>query len=178
MEINLFLESFFVNLQEFVVEIFNFYLILERQNKKTVILKKNIKSLLIKRKQNIIFLRKYNQFTFFNSGLNMLFSSLITKKSFILAKYIAIQLQFLKYHNFFIRFLKDILKIFIISKKLFFSKVLGIKIKIKGRFNNRPRAQNRLIKLLKVPPVTKKNVNINCSEDIALSISGHFGIKV
>ena len=85
-------------------------------------------------------------------------------------------MEILKHHNFFMRFIKDAL--IILNNKIFFSKIKGIKIKIKGRFNGRPRAQNRLIQICYTPPTITKNININYFEKVAFSMNGTFGIKV
>ena len=93
-----------------------------------------------------------------------------------MGQYIATQIKTLKHHNFFIRFIKDVL--IILNNKFFFSKINGIKIKIKGRFNGRPRAQSRLIQISNIPPIITKNININYFENVAFSRNGTFGIKV
>ena len=54
----------------------------------------------------------------------------------LLAEFISTQLQKLKRHNFFLKFIKATLTIF---------KSQNIKIKIKGRFNGAPRAKHKLI---------------------------------
>ena len=176
LENNLFLETFFISLQKFIFKEFNIFLMLERQNKKIIVFKKK-KSFSIKRKQKFITLRKYKQNKFFKKGINVLLSSIWNKNSSkLIAQYIATQMKTLKHHNFFIRFIKDVL--IILNNKIFFSKTKGIKIKVKGRFNGRPRAQSRIIQISSIPPTLTKNININYFEKVAFSKNGTFGIKV
>ena len=55
--------------------------------------------------------------------------------SSLTAQFISVHLRKLKRHNFFLKFLKSTLNIF---NNNYFSKIQGIKIKIKGRFNGVP----------------------------------------
>ena len=176
LENNLFLETFFISLQKFIFKKFNIFLILERQNKKIIVFKKK-KAFSIKRKQKFISLRKYKQNKFFKEGISVLLSCVRNKNSSkLMAQYIATQMKTLKHHNFFIRFIKDVL--IILNNKNFFSKTKGIKIKVKGRLNCRPRAQSRIIQISCIPPTITKNININYFEKVAFSMNGTFGIKV
>lgn len=175
LEIKLFLETFFIGLTNFISNKYCIFLILERQNKKLNILKH--KFLKIKRKQKIINLRKYKQNKFFKEGINLLTICLTHKNSSILlAKYLASQFQILKHHNFFLRFIKNAL--ILLNNKVFFSKIKGIKIQVKGRFNGNSRAKNRVIQISKIPPFLKKCSNICHFEKISFSHNGTFCIKV
>lgn len=175
LEMRLFLETFFMGLINFISNKYCIYLILERQNKKLNILKH--KFLKIKRKQKVINLRKYKRNQFFKEGINLLTICLTHKNSSILlAKYLASQLQILKHQNFFLRFIKNAL--ILLNNKVFFSKIKGIKIKIKGRFNGNSRAKNRIIQISRVPSFLKKCSNICHFEEISFTHNGTFSIKV
>ena len=157
-------------------------------NKKTNIsftlkqLNKNIKSKIKKKNQKIIKkklvkLRKYKQNQFFKNGINILFSCIVNKNSAkLLSKFVAIELQTLKKHNFFLKFVKTTLTLFL--KKKIFSKCKGIKIKIKGRFNGAPRAKERIILIGKGVSVLTINSKIKYSENISFTSNGTFGVKV
>jgi ribosomal protein S3 len=94
----------------------------------------------------------------------------------LLTKYLATQFQILKHHNFFFRFIKSAL--ILLNNKVFFSKIQGIKIQIKGRFNGNPRTKTRIIKVSKIPPFLTKSSNIEHFENTSFSNNGTFGIKV
>jgi len=175
LEIGLFFETFFIGLTNFIPSKFNISLILERQNKKLVILKQ--KFVRIKKKQKLLNLRKYKQNGFFKEGINLLVICLANKySSILLAKYLAIQFQILRHHNFFFRFVKSTL--ILLNDKAFFPQIQGIKIQIKGRFNGNTRAKTRMIQISKVPPFLTKSSNIDHFEEISFSHNGTFGIKV
>lgn len=175
LEINLFLETFFIGLTTFLQNKFNIFILLERQNKKLATFKN--KSLVTKRKHKFVNLRKYQNSNFFKQGIGLIATSIASKNgSKLLAKYIAIEIQKLNYHNFFIQFVKNALSLF--SNKIFYSKIKGIKIQIKGRFNNYPRTKTCKIKILKTPPTLTKNVNINFDQRVSYTQSGTFGVKV
>jgi len=171
----LFLETFFFGLTNFISNKYGICLILERQNKKLNILKH--KFLKIKRKQKLISLRKYKQNSFFKEGINLLTICLVhTNSSILLAKYLATQFQILKHHNFFFRFIKNAL--ILLNNKVFFSKIQGIKIQIKGRFNGNSRAKSRIAQISKRPPFLRKSSNISYFEETSFSSNGTFGIKI
>jgi hypothetical protein len=176
LEIKLFFQKFFIGLINFISsKFFNIYIILEKQNKKLIILKQ--KFFKIKRTQKLISLKKYKQNKFFKKGINLLTICLANACSpILLAKYLAKQFQMLKHHNFFFRFIKSAL--ILLNNKVFFSKIQGIKIQVKGRFNGNPRTKIRIIKVLKMPPFLTKSSNIEHFEDISFSQNGTFGIKI
>jgi ribosomal protein S3 len=175
LELNFFLETFFIGLTNFLQNKFYIFIILERQNKKLVILQN--KNFVIKRKHKFINLRKYKNSNFFKQGISLIATCIASKNpSKLLAKYIAVQIQKLKQHNFFIQFVKSILNLFI--NKNFYSKIKGIKIQIKGRINNYPRTKTCNIKILNRPTVLTKNASINLDQKIAYTQSGTFGIKI
>ena len=135
------------------------------------------KNFVIKRKHKFINLRKYKNSNPFKQGISLIATCIASKNpSKLLAKYITVQIQKLKQHNFFIQFVKSILNLFI--NKNFYSKIKGIKIQIKGRINNYPRTKTCNIKILNRPTVLTKNASINLDQKIAYTQSGTFGIKI
>lgn len=175
LELNLILDTFFIGLTNFLKNKFCIFFVLERQNKKLVILQN--KNLVIKRKHKFINLRKYKNSNFFKQGIGLIAACITNKNpSKLLAKYIAVEIQKLKHHNFFIQFVKSSLNIFI--NKIFYSKIKGIKIQIKGRINNYPRTKICNIKILNIPIILTKNADINFEQKTAYTQSGTFGIKV
>jgi hypothetical protein len=175
LELNLLLEGFCIGLTKFLRNKFYVYLILEKQNKKAVTLRK--KNLIFKRKHKFISLRKYNEQKFFKQGIGLITACIADKNvSELLSKYIAVQIKKLKRQKFFFRFIRSALNSF--HNKVFYSKIKGIKIQIKGRFNNYSRAKVHMIKISNVPPVLTKNARINFNEKVSHTKSGSFGIKV
>ena len=166
LKMKLLIGKFFESLAHFTSKKFKFILILQRLND-------NIKQTT---KKKSIKLRKYRENKFFQEGIKTLFTCATNKKSSkLLAQFIAIQLKNLKHHNFFLKFIKDTLSLF---KKNIFSKFKGIKIKVKGRLNGRPRARSRVIKIANNIPVLTIDSNINYSETTAFTPNGTFGVKV
>jgi ribosomal protein S3 len=127
-------------------------------------------------KKNLAKLKKYAQNDFFKEGVNLAFISMTQPQAAsLLTDFIATQLSKLKKHNFFIKFLKTTLIVFKNSK---FSKAQGIRIKIKGRFNGRPRAKQRIISIGNGTPVLTLNSNIDYSESTSYTANGTFGVKI
>lgn len=180
LELNLFLEVFCTGLTKFLENKFYIYLILEKQNKRSIVLRKRglmKKSLVIKRKHKLINLRKYKDHKFFKQGISLMTTFIANKNaSELLAKYIAVQIKKLKRQNFFIRFIKSALNL--LNNGIFYSKTKGIKVQVKGRFNNYPRAKVYSITTSNVPPVLTKSAYINFNEKTSHTQSGTFGIKV
>lgn len=170
----LLLSQFFKSLSIFIKKKIKFFLVLQPLNN-------NIKQIFnpqIKRflRKKLINLRKYKQSDFFQEGINLLFRCATNKKSAkLLAQFISTQLKNLKHHNFFFKFLKNTLTLF---KNNIFSKFKGIKIKIKGRLNGRPRARSKIIKIANNISVLTINSKIDYSEITAFTPSGTLGIKV
>jgi hypothetical protein len=175
LELNLFLEGFSIGLMKFLRNKFYIYLILEKQNKKAAAVQK--KNMVLKRKDRLIKLRRYKDHEFFEQGISLITACIADNNaSELLAKYIAVQMKKLKRHKLFIRFIRSALNLF--SNKSFYSKIKGIKIQIKGRFNNYRRAKVYIIKISSIPPALTKNARINFNEKISYTKSGTFGIKV
>jgi len=148
---------------------------LEKQNRRLIILKQ--KFFKIKTKQKLISLKKYKQNKFFKEGINLLTICLTSARSAtLLTEYLVTQFQILKHHNLFFRFIKSALTL--LNNNFFFSKIQGIKIQIKGRFNGNPRTKIRIIKVSKMPPFLTKSSNIEHFENTSFSHNGTFGIKI
>ena len=169
-----FIEKFSKNLTSFTLKKFKLIIHLKASNvNKDPISKKKTKKFL---KQKLVNLRKYRQTEFFKEGINVLFTCATQKKSSkLLAQFIAIQLKNLKRHNFFLKFVKSTLTLF---KNNVLSTFKGIKIKIKGRLNNRPRARSQVFKIANDISTLTINSAINYSEETAFTPNGTLGIKV
>jgi ribosomal protein S3 len=126
-------------------------------------------------KKNLAQLRKYSRNDFFKDGVNLMYTCTTQPDSSeLLAQFVANQLTKLKRHNFFLRFLKTTLTLF--SNKAF-SKLKGIKVKVKGRLNGAPRARHKTIKIGNVPVLTLSS-NISYAESTSFTSNGTFGVKV
>lgn len=172
--INSFIEKLFLNFKLFNNKKIDLNLTFKQINKNTkqFITKNQIKII----KRIFINLRKYKKSKFFQEGLNIIFSTIQNKNSSVLlAEFISNQLKKLKRHNFFLRFIKASLSLFINKR---FSNLKGIKIKIKGRLNGRPRARHRIINIKKgISTLTLKS-NIDYSESTSFTPKGTLGVKV
>lgn len=126
-------------------------------------------------KKKIMALQKFKSASFFKEGVNIMFLVIIKQNSAkLLSKFIALELKKIKRHKFFMTFLKKTLSIFLQSS---FSKVLGIKIIIKGRLNGAPRAKHKIINIGSIPTQTI-NSNVDYSESNIHNSNGSYGIKV
>ena len=92
----------------------------------------------------------------------------------LLGDFIAEQLRMTKRHNFFMSSLNKSLTL-IIKQKCF--KVNGIKILIKGRLNNAARSRNQIMKIGKIPLLTK-SIEIDYAESTSFTPNGTIGIQV
>lgn len=129
-------------------------------------------------KRTFIGLKKFDRNSFFKDGVNLVFLSLNTRNSAdLLSKFIAKTVNGLKKrHNFFLKFIKNLLLIFI--NKGFSSKIKGVQIKIKGRLNGVPRAKSRIIKVGSTMPIMSVGSKIDYSESTAYTANGTLGVKV
>lgn len=170
---NNFLNSFFQSINLFYNKLVKINLILKPLNnniKKIVNQKKHI---LLQKK--MISLQKYQRNEFFKEGINLMFLCIRNKNSaYLLSDYISTNLKKLKNHNFFLRFIKTTLTIL---RKTFPSLVKGIKIKVKGRINRRPRAKHKNIIIGNVPLITLSSC-IDYSETTAYTSNGTLGVKI
>lgn len=130
-------------------------------------------------------LKRFARNSFFKEGLNVLFVSLLKRKSAkILAEFISDQFklnQFKTYEsaiarkdNYFLGFLKQSILLLVKSKT---SRISGVKIVIKGRFNKAPRAKTGNIHFGKFS-LQSFNSKIDYYQSTAFTINGTFGIKV
>jgi ribosomal protein S3 len=171
---NFFLEKILESLTLFVKKKHNIALTVKQLNN-------NIKQKIDKKEQkiikkNLIKLRKYNRNKFFKEGINTFLTCLINKNSAkLLSKFIAKELQSIKKHNFFLKFIKTTLTLFFNNK---FSKCKGMKIKIKGRFNGAPRARDKFIYIGNGVPALTIDSKISYAEDTSFTPNGTFGVKV
>jgi hypothetical protein len=171
---NFFLHKFFESLSAFIDHKFNINLTTKQLNHsiKQKFNQKNVKVL----KKDLIKLRKYDRNEFFKEGINLLFLCSTHRNSAkLLSYFIAFQLKKFKRHNFFLRFIKSVLVLF--NNKIF-SKLKGIKIKVKGRFNKAPRARSKIIKIGHDVPVLTLKSKINYAETTSFTANGTFGVKV
>ena len=171
---NSFIEKFSKSLTNFTFKKFKLVISLKALNiNKSTIFKIKTKKFL---KKKLVNLRKYKQTEFFKEGINILFTCATSKKSSkLLAQFIAIQLKNLKRHNFFLKFVKNALTLF---SNYVSSTFKGIKIKIKGRLNGRPRARSQVFKIANDVSILTINSTINYSEETAFTSNGTLGIKV
>lgn len=173
-ENNTFLSKFFESLHLFINKKTNIRLNICQLNKK---LKNNFYFTTIKHlNKKLGSLRKFRQNDFFKDGVNLMFNSTLQSNSAdLIARFIATQLKKLKRHNFFLIFIKTTFLIFINSN---FSNLKGIKIKIKGRINSRPRARHRTINIGKGVPSLTINSKIDYSEKTSYTSNGTLGVKI
>ena len=126
-------------------------------------------------KKKIFLFRRYLNRSFFKESFNILITASKMKNSAkLIAEYISLEISLLKRHNFFLIFLKQVLS-FLIKTKMF--KIKGIKITVKGRFNNAPRSKTKIILIGNIPIQTLKKP-INYHESTSYTKNGTFGIKV
>lgn len=174
-QINYFLEPFFVSLQDFSRKKTSlFFLVFQKLNSTLkVFMTTKIKHLL---KKNLVNLRKFKQISLFENSVNLLIIIVSTKKSSnILAKYIAINVENLKQHNFFLWFISKVLTLFIQNPM---SKIKKIKINIKGRLNSNPRANIKQIEINKNTALLTLPFKLNYAKKTAFNQNGTIGIKI
>ena len=122
-----------------------------------------------------MFLQKFKYTKFFEEGINLIFLSMYKINSVnLLSHFVSTQLIRNKRQKFFITFLKKTLTLFLMSN---FSKIKGVKIKIKGRLNGAPRAKHKIITVGNVATQTI-NSTLNYAESTTHTSNGSYGIKV
>jgi ribosomal protein S3 len=120
-------------------------------------------------------LNNYSRENFFKETIEILILMCFNKNmAILLCKFIIFQMQHMKRHNNFLIFLKRALLIFIGVR---YSKLLGVKITISGRFNGVPRAKSRTLHAGTVPLQTRK-LGIDYYSDRSYTKYGVFGIKI
>lgn len=119
--------------------------------------------------------RFYSKFDFFLESVNVVLHVIrLNYSSKILTNFIAVKLSILKKHNFFLTFLRRLLSNFTKSS---ISKINGIKVKIKGRFNGASRARSRVFMVNSMPLQTFKTL-IDVSQSTSFTKNGTFGVTV
>lgn len=135
--------------------------------------KNNLEAIFQKRIEK---LRKFKNNAVFKELLYITLITIVEENpSKLLAEFISIQFQKIKKrHGFFLSILKAVLLQFIKSK---FSRVTGLKLTIKGRFNGALRANQKIIQIGAVP-LQSLHAKISFSHSIAFTKNGTFGIKL
>lgn len=171
---NNFLEKILESLKKFTNNQFNIILNLQQLNNKLTF---NLTFYQLQHfKKLIIQLRQFKKSKFFKEGINIIFLSLIKKKSSqLLANFIANQLKLVKKHGFFLKFLKKAMSLMLTNK---LSSIISIKMIIKGRFNGTRRSKKKIITINKNMPLMTLKSNINFTQCTAYGSNGTFGIKL
>jgi hypothetical protein len=174
MQTNTFLDTIFESLNFFMDKKVNILITFQHVNKnvkKTV--RKEEKKLL---KKSLLRIERYKNAEFFKKGVNLLFTSTKLQSSTnLMAQFIANHLGTTQRHNFFLTFIKTTLALLIANP---FSKLKGIKIKINGRLNGRPRAKHKVLLIGKGVPTLTIDSNIKYAEATSYTSKGTLGIKV
>lgn len=130
-------------------------------------------------------LRKFVKNSFFKEAINILFITIIKRKSAkLLAEFISDQFRLnqlktdqiaiSRKDNYFLGFLKQSIRLLITSEV---SSLTGIKIVIKGRFNRAPRARSVILQFGKFS-LQSFDSKIDYFQSTAYTINGTFGVKV
>ena len=176
---NLYIEQFLESLSIFTKRRFNIIATFRNLNKELDLLNKTEKKIIEKQK---ILRRSFawnakqgNKNAFFESSFQIL-PIVVTKKDSakILAEFIALHLTYMKAHTFFLKFITSLLTTF---STAYFSKISGIKIVVKGRFNRAQRAKKKLIVIGEIPLQTFDSI-IDYHQSVSYTPNGTFGIKV
>ena len=126
-------------------------------------------------KKNFMFLQKFKHLQNFHELTNICFMCLTNHNcSELLAHRISKELKTIKRHKPLIKFLNRFFNSFI---KTNFSKILGLKILIKGRLNSAPRAKSKIINIGSVP-IQKITANIDFAQTTISNFNGSYGVKV
>jgi ribosomal protein S3 len=176
LKINNFSEQLLESLSILTNKKFNIFLTFEYLNKKkrgSLSFDKTQKNLV---KKNLLRLQQVSRNRFFKETINIILITILKKNSAqLLAEFISYQLSTLKKHDSFLIFTKRFLISLISEKKI--SKISGVKIIIRGRFNGTPRARKRIYVAGNAPTQTL-NSNISYHQAISYTPNGTFGIKV
>ena len=142
----------------------------------------NVKKTLTKRQRHVlktklISLRRFKKAKFFKDGI-CLMRNLVNQNNstMFLSKFIAYHLKKHKRHNFFLKFIIIILKLFVNFR--FLSVIKGIRVQIKGRINGAPRTKQREINIGKSMPIIAINSKINYNEATCYTLNGTMSVKV
>lgn len=172
---NLFIKKIFESVHLFMKKKTIIKLSLKQINTDSAIIKTFSKKKKFLISTNLLKLQKFQKNDFFKVGVTLLYNCVTNNNSSeLLSKYIAFYLKLFKRHKFFLKFLKNTLKIFLNKN---FSIMKRIKISVKGRFNGAPRAKTTLLSI-GIPPSLTLNSDINYAESTSFTPNGTFGIKV
>lgn len=126
--------------------------------------------------RNFLGLRKYRRETYSVKVVQSFFACGINETSAEqLSSLVAFTLKKLKRHNRFFKYLKAML---CAMKKSRFTVFEGIKVKIKGRINRRPRAKSKTISIGKDISTFKISSRISYGEASSFTKNGTLGVKV
>ena len=95
----------------------------------------------------------------------------------LIAKLIATHFKTLRRQKIFINFIVKSLRSFRFLHKDSTS-LKGVKIKLSGRFNRRPRARHKFFKIGEVIPLFSVNSKVDYAEAISFTPNGTLGVKV
>lgn len=142
----------------------------------------NVRKVMTKRqrmvlKTKLISLRRFKRAKFFKDGVCLMRNLVNQKNSAVfLSKFIAYHLKKHKRHNFFLKFIIIILKLFVNYK--FLSIIKGIRIRVKGRVNGAPRTKQKEINIGKNMPIITISSKINYNEATCYTLNGTMSVKV
>ena len=126
-------------------------------------------------KTRIKVLKQFKRLPVFQESIELFLYIISTKNTATLfAKFLGQQLQKIKRHNFFLKFIRKIFTVLLYSS---FSKYKGIKIIVSGRLNGRPRSKHKIISIGDVP-VTSIDKKIEFDQTFCHNSNGSYGIKV
>lgn len=174
---NLFISKIIKGINLFTKKNHNIFLNVDQINKENTIFKTLKQANKYKLRKKLISLRKYQQTEFFSAGLNTIHNFILKNQDpQFLAKFISSYLKRLKRKsNLFIRFLETSFKTFL-QLKLY--NLLGIQIKIRGKFNARLRSKKQLLSIGNAIPIGKITAKINYGEAISFCPNGTSSVKV
>lgn len=169
------------SLYEYTGKRMNIFIIFQNINNYKTATVKQVKEIKTVHKQ----LKKFANKPFYKEIINILFTNLFRRNaSKILAEFLSEQFKInqlktdsiiiSKKDNYFIGFLKQAMKLLIISP---ITRVTGIKIVIKGRFNKAPRAKTISMQFGKFS-LQSIDSKIDYHQSTAYTINGTFGIKI
>ena len=174
--INLFTKRLLTSISKFLQNKINVFLTLKITNNNNNhienVLKKTITS-------NILNLKKFRNNNYFEQGINLMYNNSLKNKnqlSFLISEYISKELSRLKnpkFFNFFLKFLVNNVRYFLISN----NKIKGVKIHIKGNLGRKPRAFSKVFITGKNVSKLKINNNLQYEESTCFSKKGTFGVK-
>jgi ribosomal protein S3 len=173
---NSFLEEFLEGLSVFLFKKLKIVLILQQVRKGLSLNFNNFNSFdKIAVKNKLLSFRKHSKDPFFNDMLHLLIVSVTLKHSAsLLSDYISYRLMKTKSHTQFLYTLRDIL---VTLQKTKISKIKGVKIKVKGRFNGKARSASKII-IIGEMPVQTLTEKIDYFESTSYTSNGTFGVKV